>query len=514
MKIPKLRKNVFDLGHERKLSCDMGKLIPILCEETIPGDHFKVATSMMVRVTPLLAPIMHRVNVFTHFFFVPNRLVWDDWEDFITGGQDGNDATAWPKISTNNIAEGSLADYFGIPVSGAWSSGSFTPGNFAGNVDFSALPFRAYSLIWNEWYRDNNIPQTELVVSTANGTDSTTNTTLQSRNWEKDYFTSALPWAQRGTAVSLPLGTTAPVERVSNAANAWRAYQTGTDTTTTGSQPVATDSNSDLYETVNNELFSLDPRGGLVANLSTATAASINELREAFQIQKWMERNARAGARYVESILAHFGVRSSDARLQRPEFLGGGRSPVVVSEVLQTSETNTTAQGTMVGHAYSAQNQHTFSKSFEEHGLIIGLMSIMPRTAYQQGLHRSWTRDNRYDYYWPEFANLGEQTVLSKEVFLDGNSGDADTFGYQGRYDEYRRRESTVHGEFRKDYNFWHMSRIFETRPTLSSTFLTCSPTKRMCADTTTNNCLVQVYNDVKAVRPMPLVAEPGFIDH
>jgi hypothetical protein len=251
------------------------------------------------------------------------------------------------------------------------------------------------------------------------------------------------------------------------------------------------------------------------ADLSQAEMATINELRQAFQIQKWMERNARSGVRYVESILAHFGVRSSDMRLQRPEFLGGGRSPVVVSEVLQNSESSANSpQGNMAGHGFSCNANHAFAKSFEEHGYIIGILSVMPRTAYQQGINRAWYRKTRYDYYWPEFANLGEQEVLNRELMLLNDGKNLDVFGYQGRYDEYRRRESTVHGQFRSSLNFWHMGRVFEARPTLSSEFITADPTKRINAVTNEHNCLVQVYNSVKAVRPIPLTGEPGFLDH
>lgn len=505
MKAPNVNRNVFDLSHERKLSCYMGKLIPIMCEEIIPGDFFKTRTSMVVRITPLLAPMMHRVDVFTHFFFVPLRLIWTNFEKFITGGEDGLDATVWPYIEKDQILIETLMDYFGLPLY-----------NHAGGnkVKFSALPLRAYSTIYNQWYRDQNLIS-EVTVSKGDGADTTTNVDLLDRCWEKDYFTSALPWAQRGASVTLPLGTTAPVTRVSNAAY-WEAYLTGTDTKNDATAGIHGDSTGFVYQEGDTaKKLSFDPRGGLVADLSTASAATINALRNAFQVQKWLERNARGGARYVESILAHFGVRSSDARLQRPEFLGGGRSPITVSEVLQTSESGTTPQGTMAGHGFSVQSNHAFEKSFEEHGLVIGIMSIMPRTGYMQGLPRMWSRSSKYDYFWPEFAALGEQAVLSKEIYCDPFTDPADdeaTFGYQGRYDEYRRRESTVHGTFRTTLDYWHMARKFAARPTLSSTFVQADPTTRISAVPTAANCLVQVYNDVKAVRPMPLEGIPGGI--
>lgn len=508
MKPPKLNRNIFDLSHERKLSCDMADLIPIMCEEVLPGDFFRANSSMVVRLNPLIAPMMHKVDVFTHFFFVPNRLVWSDWENFITGGTDGKDATVFPTRALGSVNVGTLHDYFGLPT-----------GVTGSTIPISMLPFRAYALIWNEWFRDQNL-QTAVTISKASGADSTTSVALLKRCWEKDYFTSALPWAQRGDPVSLPLGTSAEVLRTSEAVN-WVVYPSGSDTANTNAADLASDGSGNLK--VGGTAVSLSPKypgqtSGLYADLTNATAATINQIRQAFQVQKWMERNARSGARYVESMLAHFGVRSSDARLQRPEFLGGGRSPVVVSEVLQTSETSANSpQGTMAGHGFSAQSTHAFAKTFEEHGHIIGLMSILPRTCYMQGVPRQWSRSSRYDFYWPEFANLGEQAVLKKEIYAANDGDDDEIFGYQGRYDEYRRRESSVHGLFRTTTSglaHWHMARIFDSRPTLTSSFVEADPTKRVFAVPTEPTCLVSVNNDVKAMRPLPLVCEPGLVDH
>lgn len=509
-------RNLFNLSHENKLTCEMGKLVPILCEEILPGDTFRVSTDMVVRMAPMLAPIMHNVNVYTHFFFVPNRLIFDKWEDFITGGKNGDDATVAPYITTpsGGFAIGSLADYLGVPTGVA-------------GVQVSALPFRAYNKIYNDYYRDENL-QNEIALSTGAGSDTTTVTDLQTRCWQHDFFTSALPWTQRSNtgAVKVPLGGEAPVKFGSSKVNGYSANNTSA-VSGYANQPVVgyvykTDSVYSPNLLMSGEQFSGSytfPNGSypLVTDLSGATGGDINDIRYAFQVQRFLEKMARGGARYTEVILSHFGVKSSDARLQRAEYLGGGRSPVAVSDVLQTSadDNQPTPLATMAGHGYSAQRSHQFKRFFEEHGFLIGIMSIMPRSTYQQGLAKKWTRETRFSYYWPVFSHLGEQAIHNREIYLQGTSDDEGIFGYQPRYEEYRRHYSEVHGDFRDSLDFWHLGRIFTQLPVLNEDFVKCDPDDRIFAvQSDVDHLWVDIYHNIKALRPIPKYGDPGYIDH
>lgn len=495
VQIRKPGSNLFDLSHEKKLSMNMGDLVPIYVEEVVPGDKFRLRTESLVRLAPLTAPMMHRVNVFTHFFFVPNRLVYQDWETFITGGEDGKQVPAFPTVrfeETYKPLAGQLPDYFGIPT--------VLPSETIVNpLDVSALPFRGYATIWNEYYRDQNL-QPKLAV-TKNGTcDSTERAiicAMRKRAWEKDYFTSALPWAQRGEEVQMPTDI-----QYSTYAN---IYNQGPDHSPVGAGPVNTVAGSPGWLSNGTDTLKIEN----IESIGT----TINDLRKAVRLQEWLEKNARAGSRYIEQILSHFGVRSSDARLQRPEYLGGGKSPVVISEVLSTFNSETVPGAEMYGHGISAGGNHAFSKYFEEHGYIIGIMSVLPKTAYQNGVEKTWTKFDKFDYYWPEFAQLGEQAVLNQEIFKNytGSNDAKDTFGYQSRYSEYKWKNSTVHGDFKTTLDHWHMGRVFSATPGLNSAFVTSDPTHRVFADTVTTDhkLFVQIYNDVKAIRPMPIFGTP-----
>ena len=507
--IQKPKSSVFDLSHEHKLSMNMGELVPILCQEVIPGDNFKLSYEAIVKLQPILAPIMHRVNVHAHFFFVPNRLIWKDFEDFITGGPDGDLAPNFPKI-TGDCAElkqmfkiNSLADYLGYPVTRIAAHGDAPA--------ISQLPFRAYQLIYNEYYRDQTLQDKVPIPLDSNdleGNEAAELCKLRKRCWEKDYFTSCLPNAQRGDAVRLPLGDSAPVNGVPILHLNSGLY-----------------ANADLYTDgegkLSNSTGNVDVTNvtGLNADLSEATAATVTDVRTAFAVQRWLEKMARGGARYIEQILNFFGVKSSDARLQRPEFIGGGKLPIQIAEVVQTSQTDTTAQGNMTGHGVAAGNMAGFTKFFEEHGFVIGILSITPRTAYLQGIPKVFTKFDRFEYFWPQFAHIGEQPVKYKEIYAmfdtQGVEDGEQTFGYQPRYMEYRMNNDRVSGDFRSSLDFWHLARIFDNKPTLNSDFVTCVPDDRIfpviSGDTTGKfkKVLVMGYFKFTAIRPIPKYGEP-----
>lgn len=457
-----------NLSHYKLLSCDMGELVPIGLTEVLPGDTVQHSVSALVRASPLLAPVMHPVHARVHHWFVPHRLVWDGWEDFITGGPDGDDVSTFPTITLgggSGAAVGSLADYLGCPTG-------------VNNLEVSALPFRAYALIYNEYYRDQDL-QSEIPISTADGADTTTNTTLQHINWEKDYFTSSRPWEQKGPAITIPIGTTAPVERVSGSTNPtlWRNAATGALTGSSGT--LTTDAGSWITNGSSVD-YQMDPNNALQANLSGASSVTINILREAMALQRFAEARARYGSRYVE-YLRYLSVRSSDARLQRPEYLGGGKQTLQFSEVLQTAEGEDPV-GTLRGHGISAMRSNRYRRFFEEHGYVLSFISVRPKTMYTQGLWRTWNRRFREDFWQKELQHIGQQEVLNKEVYAAHTEPNG-TFGFQDRYDEYRRSESSVAGEFRDTtLNFWHMARVFGASPALNSDFVKCVPPERSFA--------------------------------
>lgn len=469
----------------------MGQLIPILHEEIVPGDHFKINTEVMLRFAPMIAPVMHRVNVYVHYFFVPNRIIWTQWEEFITGGQDGLSTPTMPTITYNSqVGVGTLGDYLGI--GGTVSGGVYNP-------ELNALPFRAYQEIFNEYYRDPNIDAVVDITSESAAAS------LRTRRWEKDYFTSALPWSQRGPEVTLDGNIT-----YKQPAEGYLQYGGSDD------NPIADGQNVEGIAHATSGALGANQSGSdnpiRIENIDSL-GITINELRASSRLQEWLEKNARGGYRYIEQILSHFGVRSSDSRMQRPEYLGGGRQPVVISEVLNTSATATEAQGTMAGHGISVGTANRARRKFEEHGQLLGIMSVMPRTGYQQGIPRKFLRADKLDYYWPEFAHLGEQEVESRELYMHTGGtqeSNEEVFGYQQRYAEYKYGCSTVHGDFRDTLDYWHMGRIFTTRPTLNNVFLAADPTDRIFAVTGGPDHLwCQVYNDVKARRPMPYFSNP-----
>lgn len=486
-----MKRSKFNLSYTKLCSFDLGELVPIGLTEVLPGDTIRCSSSALVRAAALLSPVMHPVDVRIHHWFVPHRLVWSSWENFITGGPDGLNASVFPTI-TINPAVGTLGDYLGIPT--------------GTSIAVSALPFRGYARIWNDWYRDQDL-QTALVVSTADGVDSTTNTTLQNVCWEKDYFTSARPWEFKGPAVSVPVGGFAPVLYNNANANAWLVRNTSGGIIGGATQTMeATITSGNLAKTGSGNA-QLDPNGNLRADLSGATGVSVNLLRQSLAVQRFQEARARYGSRYVE-YLAALGVRSSDARLDRPEYLGGGRQRIQFSEVLATAETGSSVDvGDLKGHGIAAMRSNRFQCFIEEHGYIHSFMSIKPKTIYASGLFRHWNRRTKYDYWTKELEHIGQQQILNKEVYTAHASPDA-VFGYQDRYDEYRRSESLIAGEFRSSVlDFWHFARIFSSSPALNSTFVSSVPTERVFAVPANDVVYAHVRHNMQARR---LVSQMG----
>lgn len=511
--VPKaeIPRSTFDRSHGHKTTFDAGLLIPILVDEALPGDTFNCSMTGFARISTPIFPIMDNMYFDTHFFAVPMRLVWDNFQRFMGEQRDPGDSTDFlvPTMSApaaGGYAIGSISDYMGIPTGVA-------------DLEHSCLWHRAYNLIWNEWFRDENL-QDSVVVNRGDGPDLDTDYQLLRRGKRFDYFTSSLPWPQKGDSVTIPLGTTAPIIGAGQPTFSDVGAHVGGLTNLNDQHVVATGLTSQGYMTW------ADP--ALSADLSAATASTINQLRQAFQIQKLLERDARGGTRYTEIVRSHFQVTSPDARLQRPEFLGGGTSPVNITPVAQTSGSpadvasgyTPTPQGNLSAYGTSVMHGHGFVKSFTEHCLIIGLVSVRADLTYQQGLNRMFSRQSRYDFYFPALSHIGEQTVLQKEIFADGiPANDDKVFGYQERYAEYRYKPSIITGLFRsaapQSLDAWHLSQDFANAPVLDDAFISENPPlDRVIAVPSEPHFIFDSLFKMHCARPMPVYGVPGLIDH
>lgn len=500
-----MKSALHNLTHSVKLSGSMGELIPLALIEALPADVIDHSTTALIRTQPLVAPVMHEIDAKIHHWFIPTRTIWKDFPEFITGGPTGTDNTVAPYITTPasvGFPIGSLADYLGVPTG-------------VPNLKVSALPFRAYAEVWNNYYRDQDL-QSELVVSVGNGSDTTTNTALQFGCWEKDYFTSARGSPQKGPGVSIPLAGNAPIKGL---------YASNVVTVAPSGQPVGGAPAGGVSMANNNAPYisvsSKSPVGtaagtafnstnaNVFADLSGVSAVDIEDLRLAAALQRYQENLSRYGSRYVERVMAAFGIRPRSLELDIPQYIGGGQQKISISEVLSTAETTTAAVGDMYGHGITAMRSNRYRYPVAEHGYILSLLVIRPRTNYIQGLNKLWSRDTKEEYYQPELAYLGQQPIRNKELYATGTATDDQTFGYQDAYDPYRFIESRVSGEFRDTLDYWHMARKFATAPALNADFVKSNPTTRIYAVPAADQLYVMAKHRISAKRRVIKTAKP-----